>query len=251
MTKKLAETVSKNNLIDLSELEQYVGSTAGDYSVDDFTVPYLIILQDKAKRVMEGGPQYVEGARPGMLYNSADNCVYDRKTGVRVIPCAYKSLYMEWISREAGGGIAGSYSLDEGTRLYRYADVNDKGKRILENGNEIALNHQHFVLVLVNDAPPFPAIIPMAGSQLKYSKRWNYQIHRFMSLDHLNPDPCWMRSWHVTTKVDMAKGHNFYSWDITQPEIIKDRRLLDEARSFREACLAGDVAQDSSKLSES
>jgi hypothetical protein len=50
---------------------------------EDFALPFLRLLTNVSPEVGE-----VEGAMPGMIYNSVSSQLYDGKKGILVIPCA-------------------------------------------------------------------------------------------------------------------------------------------------------------------
>jgi hypothetical protein len=58
---------------------------------DDFALPFLRILTNMSPEIGE-----VDGASPGMIYNSVTGELFDGKKGVQVIPCTYIRQYIEW-----------------------------------------------------------------------------------------------------------------------------------------------------------
>jgi len=66
---------------------------------DDFALPFLRILTNMSPEIGE-----VDGASPGMLYNSVTGELFDGKKGVEVIPCSYVRQYIEWAPRGQGSG---------------------------------------------------------------------------------------------------------------------------------------------------
>jgi hypothetical protein len=66
---------------------------------DDFALPFLRILTNMSPEIGE-----VDGASPGMIYNSVTGELFDGKKGVQVIPCTYIRQYIEWAPRGSGSG---------------------------------------------------------------------------------------------------------------------------------------------------
>jgi hypothetical protein len=66
---------------------------------EDFALPFLRLLTNTSPEVGE-----VEGAMPGMIYNTVTGQLYDGKKGITVIPCAYVRQYIEWAPRGSGSG---------------------------------------------------------------------------------------------------------------------------------------------------
>ena len=68
----------------------------------DLALPFIRILGQLSPQVTEGDSKYVTGAKPGNIYNTVTNELYDGKIGIKVIPCYYKKDYPEWSDRGEG-----------------------------------------------------------------------------------------------------------------------------------------------------
>ena len=89
-------TKMKENLpsVDLFEADAKVGQD--NIGSQDLALPFLRILGQLSPQVNERDAKFVEGAKPGMIYNTVTNELYDGVKGISVIPCAYKREYIEW-----------------------------------------------------------------------------------------------------------------------------------------------------------
>lgn len=72
-----------------------------------YLVPRIDILQPLSPEVTE-----VEGAKPGMFYNSANGTLFDGKTGFVFVPVDTKHVYTEWVPKTQGGGFRGTHEVD-------------------------------------------------------------------------------------------------------------------------------------------
>jgi hypothetical protein len=82
-------------------------------SQEDFTIPFLAILQAMSPQVQETEAEYIEGAKAGQLMNTATQDLYDGKEGVEFVPCYTQHLYVEWRNRQTdGGGFIGIHLAD-------------------------------------------------------------------------------------------------------------------------------------------
>jgi len=93
------------------------GDMAGDgwdnTDSDDFTIPFLTVLQAMSPQVDESDGAYIEGAKAGMLLNTASNELYSGKDGVEFVPCLTQHLFVEWKNRQTdGGGFIGIHECD-------------------------------------------------------------------------------------------------------------------------------------------
>ena len=66
---------------------------------DDLALPFLRLLAANSPEIGE-----LEGALPGMIYNTVTGELHDGKSGITVIPCAYVRQYIEWTPRGQGSG---------------------------------------------------------------------------------------------------------------------------------------------------
>jgi hypothetical protein len=82
-------------------------------SSDDFTIPFLAILQSGSPQCKKKGAEYIEGAEEGMLLNTATGEIYSGDDGVEIVPCLTQHLFVEWKNRQNdGGGFVAIHSLD-------------------------------------------------------------------------------------------------------------------------------------------
>ena len=63
---------------------------------EDMALPFVRILGQLSPQVTDGDAKYIEGAKPGMIYNTVTSECFDGKKGIKVIPCYYKKDFPEW-----------------------------------------------------------------------------------------------------------------------------------------------------------
>ena len=59
---------------------------------DDMALPFVRILGQLSPQVTDGDAKYIEGAKPGNIYNTVTSELYDGKKGIKIIPCYYKKI---------------------------------------------------------------------------------------------------------------------------------------------------------------
>ena len=117
------------------------GTGLEDTDSGDYAIPFVRVLQSGSPQLKKNHAKYIEGASQGMLFNTVSNAVYDGDEGILVIPCAYTKKYIEWVPRDAGGGIVNSeHTVD----ILKSATQNEKKKYL--------------------------------SSQLSFSRRWNSML---------------------------------------------------------------------------
>ena len=92
-----------NGSLAVSNFEQDANMGMGNLTQDDLALPFLKILGQLSPEVNKRDGKYIEGAAPGMIYNSVTGDLFDGEKGVIVIPCHYKLEYVEWRDRGKDG----------------------------------------------------------------------------------------------------------------------------------------------------
>lgn len=75
-----------------------------DITKKDMLVPFLGLAQPLSHQVIEGDPKFVEGMKPGDLYNSVTGQNYGREVTVQIVR-KDKLRAMQFKSQEQGGGV--------------------------------------------------------------------------------------------------------------------------------------------------
>jgi hypothetical protein len=149
------------------------GTGLEDTDSGDYAIPFVRVLQSGSPQLKKNHAKYIEGASQGMLFNTVSNAVYDGDEGILVIPCAYTKKYIEWVPRDAGGGIVNSeHTVD----ILKSATQNEKKKYLLANGNEVQETAQYFAIIVNNEEEPEEALLSFTSSQLSFSRRWNSML---------------------------------------------------------------------------
>ena len=138
----------------------------------DFAMPFLRVLGQLSPEVNKRDAKYVDGAEPGMIFNTVTRQTYDGEKGVNVIPCGYKREYVEWSDRGEGTSAPiAIHSVDSGIikETTRGSDYKDR----LANGNYLENTASYFVML--EDMQQ--ALITMKSTQLKVSRSWNSMMN--------------------------------------------------------------------------
>jgi len=201
----------------------------------DLALPFIRILGQLSPQVTEGDSKYVTGAKPGMIYNTVTNELYDGKKGIKVVPCYYKKDFPEWSDR--GEGSAAPIAIHE-----RHSPVIATGKREsskirLPNGNYLEETASYYVLVETKAGGYTPALITMKSTQLNVSKKWNSMMKTtFIPDDKGNFKLAPMQGviYNLSSNLQKNDKGSWYGWVVTQDRILndKDKTLWLTAKSF-------------------
>ena len=149
------------------------GTGLEDTSSEDYAIPFIRVLQSGSPQLKKSNGKYIEGAAQGMMFNTVTNQLYDGDEGLLVVPCAYTKKYIEWVPRDAGGGIVNA---DHTADILKECTQNDKKKYMLANGNEVQETAQYFAMIVNNEEEPEEALLSFTSSGLGFSRRWNSML---------------------------------------------------------------------------
>lgn len=192
------------------------GDSAGqDMDREDIVIPRLTILQSNSPQTQKRESTYVEGCEPGMIFDVVNNVGFDGEDGVVIVPLNFRKTYIEWISREQGGGFVADHGNEVGKALL--ADcTKDDTKDILPNGNQLVRTLE-YVCFQIKENGFYPTIISMASSQIKHGLRFNTQLSTY-SLNapdgQRKPAPIYFRAWDFKTQPESNDKGSWFSWMI-------------------------------------
>lgn len=155
-----------------------------DFTAKDLSIPFLRILQAMSPQVKKREGSYVQGAEPGMFYNTATGALYSGEDGVLFVPACYERRITEWKPRAAGGGLVKDHGTNEA--VLAHTQRNEMGRDVLPSGNEIVTAGMYYGYV-VNGSDVAPAVLSLSGTQLKKARKWNNVIDALRVADPKNP----------------------------------------------------------------
>jgi len=213
---------------------------------ESLALPILKLLQNGSGEAQKRNPNYVEGAEPGMFFNTVTRKLYDGDKGIQVIPCHYRLEYQEWADFGTGSGRpeniypASSDILSKTTK-----DAN--GKDRLPNGNYIQKTSQHFVIITDGNSAE-TALISMYSSQAKVSRKWNSMM---MSITKNGKDgpytpPPFSHYYKISSVENTGKGNQWYGYNIVKVGEVTDANVYKRAKTFYESCRRGDSSVNGS-----
>ena len=213
---------------------------------ESLALPILKLLQNGSGEAQKRNPNYVEGAEPGMFFNTVTRKLYDGDKGIQVIPCHYRLEYQEWADFGTGSGRpeniypASSDILSKTTK-------DAMGKDRLPNGNYIQKTSQHFVIITDGKSAE-TALISMYSSQAKVSRKWNSMM---MSITKNGKDgpytpPPFSHYYKISSVENTGKGNQWYGYNIVKVGEVSDANVYKRAKTFYESCRRGDSSVNGS-----
>ena len=220
--------------------EEDAAKGLGNIGQQDLALPFLKILGQLSPEVNKRDGKYVEGAEPGMIFNSVSGDLYDGVKGIDVIPCFYKLEYIEWKDRGEGPGApVAIYDSSSDIMSKTKPDANYKDR--LPNGNYIEKTASHFVIV--SGDSPSTALISMKSTQLKISRKWNSMMSgiKMKGANGMFTPASFSHIYKLkTTQMQNDKG-TWFGWEVNKVGPVTDKGLYDQAKSFSESISKGSV----------
>lgn len=150
-------------------IRQSQGRGSEHVEMQDLVIPRIELVQALSHCLEEGGAEYIEGAKPGMFYNSVTRELYG--PSVIVCPVFFKKQHLCWKDRKKGGGFGGAFD-----------SAQEAHERIAQEQTDIDAweaveTHQQIVLVVNPDTyETSEAVLSCARTKQKVSRQWNSLI---------------------------------------------------------------------------
>ena len=202
-------------------------------SRDEFKIPILRVLQSNSpqcKPVSAGG---TEGAQAGMIYNTATGEMWSGEVGTTFIPVDRNHNFIEYVSRDAGGGFVGTYDIDD-PLIMDLREKQGKFGKLEHNGNEIVETFYLFGLVIPPDGTVIQGVVPFVSTQIS---KYQTFMTRYQAITYANAagkkvrPPLWAHRWKLGTMYQQNKKGTFYGWTLkleSEPPVSCRMRLDDE-----------------------
>lgn len=212
------------------ELEKDVGKGFEGVTSNDIAIPYFSILQAMSPQVKRG-PSQIVGASEGDIFNTVTQEFVNGDEGIRVIPCVFKKLWVEWTPRDSGGGFVQQFP---DSSILEETVKDAKGNNVLRNGNHIVETAYHYVIRVYEDGRLERGMISMTSTQLKSSRRWMaMQMSLQLSVNgkKYNPPP-YSHIYSLKTTMLQKDTNTWAGWSIGGATLISDLEVYKMARSF-------------------
>jgi hypothetical protein len=235
---EIAEQKAGTALAIMGELEQDAGVGFDGMTQDDYALPSLRLLTNTSPEVGE-----VDGALPGMIFNSVTGELYDGKKGIAVIPCAYLRQYIEWAPRGQGSGAPIHIYPATSDILSKTHKEPGDNKDYLDNGNYIENTANYYVMVIGASGFPEPALITMKSTQLKKSRKWNSMMQsvKMPGKSGLFTPPMYSQMYLLTTTAESNDKGKWFGWEVARTGPVESSPVYAAAKRFAQSIGAGDV----------
>jgi hypothetical protein len=257
-----AETTALAVVDDGFDWEADAGAGLEHADEDTFAIPFLRIVQKTSPQVDEASALYREDAKPGMFYNTVNGRLYDGKTGIHVLPCAYNRRFLRWAPRGAdGASYRGEYMPEEVDNMIAAGTVKDLDGKLLfplEDGtlddkkcDRLSDTRTHFLILLEPDGGSSQVVFALTSTQIKKSKRLSSML-RGAILKGKNP-PTWMNIIKATTAIESNDQGSWSGVQFQQDGFVDSGALYAAGKAFHDMVMRGEakVAYEAAEEAES
>ena len=235
--------VKENNALQTVNIEQFADKGFDNVDSKSLALPFLKVLGQLSPQVTQGDSNFIPDAKPGMIYNTVTDELYDGHKGITVIPCYYKLEYIEWKDRDKGA-VAPINVYPSDSDIMSKTTRGDDGKDRLQNGNYIEETASHYVMVVEPDKTS-TALITMKSTQRKKSKKWNSMMmslrqQRKNGKGFFKPAP-FTQQYLLATVLEKNNMGSWFGWEISHVGAVQNDEVLKAAFDFYESCKKGSV----------
>lgn len=249
------------NLIE--DLETAGGQGFENQTSEDYTLPWMNLLQKDSPQVEKTDPLFIEGAQPGDYCNTVLRKTYSGADGLTFVPCSTRHVYVEWVPRNAGGGFVALYELDSPVVAQAKAESKDFGKYKVGN-NDLVETFYIYGITYEGAIPGEPFVMSFTSTKIKQYKDQmaGMRILMMPSKDgkgKFNP-PLYCNRVRITSVFTSNDKGKFYvpslvpaiNGTLHESCLLPDRKPEDvaiylQAKKFYESCTAGEVKVDYTK----
>jgi hypothetical protein len=232
------------------DLDDYAGAGTSDDRRDNI-VPFLSVLQKGSPQVNDKKSGYIPGAKPGMLFNSATQRIYEAEPdgiGPTALQGFMEVIEVEWIPRAQGGGFVARHPLDtpllnQITEMANPQSPDSNRKlRMLPNGHQLVTTAYHY-LILTETLEP--VVVALTSTGMQTHRRWNtmYRNKKVRNrAGQLVVAPSFATLVRLRTFWSSNDVGDWYSLAVDDLGWTEDMESYETTRDFHKLALTGAVA---------
>lgn len=220
MAKKEVATTNTNTALADTRPDYMKDTERGSENVgrDDLTIPRIGLIQDLSPQHKKNKPEYIEGAEPGLLFNTVTNKLYG--SSLLFVPVTYIKEYIIWKDQAAGGGFCGAFaSLKEAEEEFDkqgYGGETVKVNGVEKPAYEIVDTAQHYGMIINEDGSVEEVVSSMSKSMMKVSRKLN-------SMVKLAGGDRFSRAYRIDAVEDQnSAGQDYWNINVTQLGFVSE-----------------------------
>lgn len=157
------------------------GAGLEETTADSFAIPFLTVLQKGSPQVDETSGKQLNGAKPGMIFETVSKQLIDGKEGCELVQAHFKLVWLRWGARDAGGGFKGEIAPEVMTEMKASRQViQEKGMWLVADKNgevdpddsdRVMDTRIHYMLLLDRQKKSFKrCVLSLSRTQVRKSR---------------------------------------------------------------------------------
>lgn len=167
-------------------------------------IPFIRVAQDLTSQTKENKPEYIEGLKPGMIFNTVTKEIY---TDLKVVCGGFDHVFVEWPPEESGRAPVAYHTPEAVESVVTPESRKEFGKWKTASGNKLVETYMYYILIVGREAEGI-AVISMKSSEIKIAKQWNRQLMNKVMPNGIKAKP-WFLTWNLGSG-EVSKNNN--SW---------------------------------------
>lgn len=164
--------------IDVSAFAHLTDDGLGGFealNTETISLPFIRLLQDLSPACKRREDTYIEGAEPGLFFNSVSRELY--QSPLRVVVGRFDRYFLEW--KPNRGGFAGAHepSLIQKGLITGEFFKNEKYQIVNPKNNHIFSDTYIYYVLLPDHLSAGLCLLSLSNTQLKEGRRWNNLLH--------------------------------------------------------------------------
>lgn len=256
-TKKTPAKTQSTELAAEFDWMEDAGSGMEGTDRDSFAIPFLKILQKSSPQVEEGDAAYIDGAKPGMLFNTVTQKLYKpREETIHFIPAAYQRRFIRWAPRGDDAGFRGELTPEEVAAMRERGEAVDHEGKLLVVGpggeldekrcDRLVDTRSHFGLVATEDGTVEQVVFPLSSTQIKKSKQLMSALShaKVRGKNGMVTPPTWMNKIALGTTLESNDQGSWYGVRFEPDGFIDSKDVYDTGKALHEAIMGGEAHAD-------
>ncbi|NIU83365.1 MAG: hypothetical protein GWN64_07760 [Candidatus Thorarchaeota archaeon] len=171
-------------------------------------IPFLRLAQELSPQVKESKPEYIEGLKPGMIFNSVTKEIYEE--GLEIVSGGFEHVYIEWPPERGSAAPLAYHAADMIDKVA--ADKSKFGDWRTKDGNKLEENYLYYCLVVGKEGEGI-CVLPMKSTSIKVAKQWNRQLLNKVLPNGQKAMPYYL-TWTVKGAPESKGGNDYWQWKV-------------------------------------
>lgn len=190
-------------------LQEHLGEGIST-AAEDKLIPLIYVLQQNSPQVNSRDPNYVPGAKAGDFWLRGTNKFWDGSRGLPFQSCHWMKNFVEWIPRDAGGGIVAQHdAMPADAREVPSPKNPDKKVWVNAKGDHEYVETRYHAGYILDNEGALAAVIPLSSTGNTVSRNWMNQMNSFKMGGQVLPS--YSRGYLLTTVQKTNKSGTWFT----------------------------------------